>query len=68
MKSLIKQSTTFIITFSLVVFIGLIVLILINHNSTIKLKTLNTNNYVLNYDTTWSIYSKGEDYIIHLHL
>ena len=67
MRTLIKQSTTFIITCSLVVLIGLIVLVLIDHNSTIKLKKLNTDNYVLNYDTTWSIYSKGEDYVTLKH-
>lgn len=67
MRSLLRHSMTFIITCSIVVFIGLIVLVLIDHNSTIKLKTLNTDNYVLNYDSTWSIYSKGKDYVTLKH-
>ncbi len=67
MKSLIKQSVTFIISMSIVVLIGLIVLVLINHNSTIKLKKISTDNYILNYDTTWELYSKGKDYITLKH-
>ena len=67
MKSLLRQSITFIITCSIVVLIGLIVLLLVSHNHTIKLKSITTNNYILNYDSTWSIYSKGKNYITLKH-
>ena len=67
MKEFLKQSYLFIISTSIFVFVGVIILIITTNLSLITEKQVNTDNYSFTYDSTWSIRQKKDDLIVLRH-
>ncbi len=67
MRQFLKQSYVFIISTSVLVFIGVIILLITTKFSLITEKHLETDNYSFTYDSTWSIRLKKENSVLLKH-
>ena len=67
MKDFLKQSYLFIITTSILVFVGVIILILVTKFNLITEKQLSTKTYSLEYDSTWSVKYKRKNQLVLKH-
>ena len=67
MKDFIKDSSIFIVSTIILIFISTIILLITTEFSLIKDKKLVTDNYTLSYDSTWSIRSKKKNQVVLKH-
>ena len=63
----LKKYHLIVISASIVVFIGVIVLIIINFYNNDSLKVLDTENYVVEYDRSWKVKEQELNFVLLMH-
>ena len=61
MKNFVKDMMITIVVAAIIVVFGMILILVVQDNKSIKNKELVTDNYILKYDSTWKLRSNDDD-------